>query len=35
MDKNHLLTKLWEQYAEITPSAKKIHDLLEEKGEEI
>ena len=35
MDKNQLLSKLWEQYAAITPSAKKIHDLLEEKGEEI
>lgn len=33
MDKNQLLTKLWEQYADITPSAKKIHDLLEKKGE--
>jgi hypothetical protein len=35
MDKNQLLSKLWEQYAAITPSAKKIHALLEEKGEEI
>ncbi|WP_281324441.1 DUF1338 domain-containing protein [Flavobacterium sp. IMCC34518] len=35
MDKNQLLSKLWEQYAEITPSAKKIHALLEEKGETI
>lgn len=35
MDKNQLLSKLWEQYAEITPSAKKIHTLLEEKGEKI
>ncbi|WP_166922385.1 DUF1338 domain-containing protein [Flavobacterium poyangense] len=35
MDKTQLLSKLWEQYAEITPSAKKIHDLLEQKGEEI
>jgi hypothetical protein len=35
MDKNQLLSKLWEQYADITPSAKKIHALLEEKGEEI
>lgn len=35
MDKNQLLSKLWEQYADITPSAKKIHELLEEKGEEI
>jgi hypothetical protein len=35
MDKNQLLSKLWEQYAEITPSAKKIHTLLEEKGETI
>ncbi|RYJ37494.1 DUF1338 domain containing protein [Flavobacterium anhuiense] len=35
MDKNQLLTKLWEQYIEITPSALKIHELLEEKGEEI
>nr|WP_315203364.1 DUF1338 domain-containing protein [uncultured Flavobacterium sp.] len=33
MDKNQLLSKLWEQYAAITPSAKKIHTLLEEKGE--
>jgi hypothetical protein len=35
MNKTLLLSKLWEQYAEITPSAKKIHDLLEQKGEEI
>ena len=35
MDKNQLLSKLWEQYAEITPSAKKIHTLLEEMGETI
>lgn len=35
MDKDQLLSKLWEQYADITPSAQKIHDLLEEKGEEI
>lgn len=35
MDKNQLLSKLWEQYAAITPSAKKIHTLLEEKGETI
>jgi hypothetical protein len=33
MDKNQLLSKLWEQYAAITPSAKKIHTLLEEMGE--
>jgi hypothetical protein len=35
MDKNQLLSKLWEQYAAITPSAQKIHNLLEEKGETI
>ena len=35
MNTTKLLSKLWEQYAEITPSAKKIHDLLERKGEEI
>ncbi|MBC5837822.1 DUF1338 domain-containing protein [Flavobacterium muglaense] len=35
MNKTELLTKLWEQYTEITPSAKKIQDLLKEKGEEI
>lgn len=35
MDKNQLLSKLWEQYAAITPSAKKIHTLLEQKGETI
>ncbi|PIF29784.1 uncharacterized protein DUF1338 [Flavobacterium sp. 9] len=35
MNKDQLLTKLWEQYADITPSAKKIHELLEDKGEEI
>lgn len=35
MNKDQLLTKLWEQYAAITPSAKKIHELLEEKGEVI
>ncbi|KAF2341863.1 DUF1338 domain-containing protein [Flavobacterium tistrianum] len=35
MNKDQLLTKLWEQYVEITPSALKIHELLENKGEEI
>lgn len=35
MDTNQLLSKLWDQYVEITPSAKKIHALLEEKGEKI
>ncbi|REG98856.1 DUF1338 domain-containing protein [Flavobacterium aquicola] len=35
MDKNQLLSKLWEQYAAITPSAKKIHTLLADKGETI
>ncbi|KAF2330946.1 DUF1338 domain-containing protein [Flavobacterium nitrogenifigens] len=35
MSKDQLLTKLWEQYVEITPSALKIHELLEDKGEEI
>jgi len=35
MNNNQLLSKLWEQYANITPSAKKIHTLLENKGEEI
>jgi hypothetical protein len=35
MNNTKLLSKLWEQYAEITPSAKKIHDLLARKGEEI
>ncbi len=30
-----LLSKLWEQYTDITPSAKKIHELLQEKGEKI
>ncbi|UWY26943.1 DUF1338 domain-containing protein [Flavobacterium sp. TR2] len=35
MNKDQLLTKLWEQYVEITPSALKIHQLLEDKGEEI
>lgn len=35
MNKTKLLSKLWEQYAEITPSATKIHDLLEKQGEEI
>lgn len=35
MDKNQLLSKLWKQYATITPSAKKIHTLLEQKGETI
>ena len=35
MTTNKLLSKLWEQYAEITPSATKIHDLLEKKGEQI
>ncbi|OCB74800.1 DUF1338 domain-containing protein [Flavobacterium crassostreae] len=35
MNKSQLLSKLWEQYAAITPSAKKIHDLLEQKGEKI
>ena len=35
MNKDLLLSKLWEQYTGITPSAKKIHSLLEEKGEKI
>ncbi|MET3026559.1 DUF1338 domain-containing protein [Flavobacterium sp. UW10123] len=35
MNKDQLLKKLWEQYVEITPSALKIHELLENKGEEI
>ena len=35
MTTNQLLSKLWEQYAAITPSATKIHDLLEKKGEQI
>ena len=35
MTKEQLLSKLWEQYSAITPSAKKIHDLLENKGEVI
>jgi hypothetical protein len=35
MDKNQLLSKLWEQYAAITPSAQKINILLEEMGETI
>jgi hypothetical protein len=35
MDKNQLLSKLWEQYAAITPSAQKINTLLEEMGETI
>ncbi|WP_428229864.1 DUF1338 domain-containing protein [Flavobacterium sp.] len=35
MNKDQLLTKLWEQYAAITPSAGKIHELLQERGEEI
>lgn len=35
MDKNQLLSKLWEQYAAITPSAKKIHTLLADRGETI
>lgn len=35
MNKDQLLTRLWEQYVEITPSALKIHQLLEDKGEEI
>lgn len=35
MNKDLLLSKLWEQYTIITPSAKKINSLLEEKGEKI
>jgi hypothetical protein len=35
MTKEVLLTKLWEQYQEITPSAKMIHTLLAEKGNTI
>lgn len=35
MNKDLLLSKLWEQYKSITPSAKKIHALLEENGEKI
>jgi hypothetical protein len=35
MNKDLLLSKLWEQYMSITPSAKKIHALLEQNGEKI
>lgn len=35
MNKDQLLSKLWEQYIAITPSAEKIHALLAEKGEVI
>jgi hypothetical protein len=35
MTKDLLLSKLWEQYKNITPSAKKIHALLEQSGEKI
>ena len=33
MTNEQLLTKLWEQYTAITPSSKKIHTLLSEKGQ--
>jgi hypothetical protein len=33
MTSEQLLTKLWEQYTAITPSAEKIHTLLGEKGQ--
>jgi hypothetical protein len=35
MNKEQLLTKLWEQYTAITPSAEKIHALLGKNGQEI
>lgn len=35
MNKEQLLSKLWEQYTAITPSAKKIHELLESDGQKI
>ncbi|MES2544888.1 MAG: DUF1338 domain-containing protein [Bacteroidota bacterium] len=35
MTKDILLSNLWEQYKSITPSAKKIHALLEQNGETI
>ena len=35
MNKDLLLSKLWEQYKNITPSAKRIHALLEQNGETI
>ena len=35
MTKEQLLSKLWEQYTAITPSAEKIHTLLGEKGQVI
>ena len=35
MNKDQLLSKLWEQYIAITPSAEKIHQLLASQGEEI
>lgn len=35
MDKEVLLSKLWEQYAAITPTADKIQTILKEKGENV
>ncbi|PRZ25189.1 DUF1338 domain-containing protein [Flavobacterium granuli] len=35
MNKDLLLSRLWEQYKSITPSAQKIHALLEQNGETI
>lgn len=35
MDKEVLLSKLWEQYAAITPTADKIQSILKEKGENV
>ena len=35
MTKEQLLSKLWEQYTAITPSAEKIHTLLAKKGQVI
>ncbi|GAA4824243.1 DUF1338 domain-containing protein [Algivirga pacifica] len=35
MNKDQLLEKLWEQYVELAPSAKKVHQLFLDKGETV
>lgn len=35
MNSDQLFSKLWKQYTELAPSARKVHQLFEEKGEEV
>lgn len=35
MEKNQLFQALWERYTKLTPSAKKIHRIFEERGETV